>query len=202
MGSKILYYIVIKPISMLPYWILYGISDFFFLLMYYVFGYRKKVVTDNIQKCFPEKAEKEIYSIRRKFYRHFCDLVIESLKNFSISRGQATDRMKMLNSDLVDKWVSDRGGVILSTGHFGNWELWAAAAMYFHRKPVLGIYKRLSNAFFDAKMRETRGKNGLLLVSTRKRVIICELTRMNLKPSHSPLINRLLIRKNVFGLIL
>ena len=168
MGSKILYYIVIKPISMLPYWILYGISDFFFLLLYYVFGYRKKVVTDNIQKCFPEKAEKEIYSIRRKFYRHFCDLVIESLKNFSISRGQATDRMKMLNSDLVDKWVSDRGGVILSTGHFGNWELWAAAAMYFHRKPVLGIYKRLSNAFFDAKMRETRGKNGLLLVSTRE----------------------------------
>jgi KDO2-lipid IV(A) lauroyltransferase len=168
MGSKLLYYLVIKPISLCPYWILYGISDFFFLVLYYLVGYRKKVVTDNISKCFPEKSFQEVLSIRRKFYRHFCDLVIESLKNFSINRKQAMDRMNIVNPELVDKWVKERGGVILCTGHYGNWELWATAAMYFHRLPVLGIYKRLSNPFFDAKMRETRSKNGLLLVSTRE----------------------------------
>jgi KDO2-lipid IV(A) lauroyltransferase len=168
MGSKLLYYLVIKPTSLCPYWILYGISDFFFVVLYYIIGYRKKVVTDNIEKSFPEKTPSEILAIRRKFYRHFCDLVIESLKNFSITKKQATERMAVVNADLVDRWVDERGGVILCSGHYGNWELWAAAAMYFHRSPILGIYKRLSNTFFDAKMRETRGKSGLQLVSTRE----------------------------------
>ncbi|MDZ4752072.1 MAG: lysophospholipid acyltransferase family protein [Flavobacteriales bacterium] len=168
MGSKLLYYLIIKPISLCPYWFLYGLSDFFFVVLYYVVGYRKTVVSDNLEKSFPEKESKELLSIRRRFYHHFCDLVIESLKNFSISEKQATERMTQINTAIVDEWVAKRGGVILCTGHFGNWELWAAAAPYGMKYPIVGIYKRLSSAFFDEKMRESRSKSGIILVSTRE----------------------------------
>ncbi|MEY3397528.1 MAG: hypothetical protein RL220_122 [Bacteroidota bacterium] len=167
MGSRLLYYLVIKPISLLPYPVLYFISDFFFVVFFYLVGYRKAVVLDNLQKCFPDKPEKEILKIRRAFYRHFCDMVLESLKNFSVSPAEAAKRMVQENPELVDELAQKHGGVVLCAGHYANWELWAVAAPLGMKTKILGIYKKLSNAFFDEVMRNSRSKTGLLLVSTR-----------------------------------
>ena len=69
-GSALLYYLVLKPISLLPYPLLYGLSDFFFVVLYYLIPYRKKVVMSNLAKAFPEKSEAELKIICRKFYLH------------------------------------------------------------------------------------------------------------------------------------
>ena len=166
--SAILYWLVIKPISMLPYPVLYGISDFFFVIFYYLVGYRKKVVTANLKGCFPEKSDQEIAVIRKKFYRHFCDLVLESLKNFSITEKQAHARMKQLNPEFFKEYAERGQGLILAGGHYANWELWAVATPAFFEHKLVAIYKRLSNAYFDRKMRQTRGKFGLKLVPTKE----------------------------------
>ena len=88
MGNRILYYLVIFPISNLPYRLLYTFSDFLFLIVYSVIGYRKEVTLTNLKNSFPEKSSEEIDRISRKFYHHFCDLVVESLKGFTISEKQ------------------------------------------------------------------------------------------------------------------
>ncbi len=166
--SRILFWLVIKPLSLLPYWILYGVSDFLFLVLYYLVGYRKKVVHQNLALCFPEKDEKEIKRIEKKFYHHFCDLVIESLKNFSITQEEASKRMKHFNTEIFKHYADKNQSVIIAGGHYCNWELWAVTVADVVPHKVVGIYKRLSNKFFDGKMQSSRGRFGLSLVSTKE----------------------------------
>ena len=54
MMSAVLYTLIIKPISLLPYRALYVLSDFFYLVFYHLVGYRKKVVRGNLTRSFPE----------------------------------------------------------------------------------------------------------------------------------------------------
>lgn len=165
-GSALLYYLVLKPISLLPYFILYRVSDFFFFMLYYVIPYRKKVVMGNLKRCFPEKSDQELKAICRKFYRHFCDLVVESIKNFSISKEEAQKRFVTTNPEVMNAFAEKGQAIILTGGHYTNWELWAMAGPLAIDIKVVAIYKKLSNDYFDKKMRESRGKFGLHMVRT------------------------------------
>ena len=53
-------YPLIWILSRLPMGALYLISDFLYFLIYYIFGYRKKVVLENLELAFPDRKEKEL----------------------------------------------------------------------------------------------------------------------------------------------
>ncbi|MDF2436395.1 MAG: hypothetical protein K0Q95_771 [Bacteroidota bacterium] len=165
--NRILYYLVILPISSLPFPVLYAISDFLFFILYRVTGYRKKVVLANIQRSFPEKSAKEQEEICRKFYHHFCDLVLESLKTFTISEEEVKKRVVCTNPEVINKYYDQNRSVIIAGGHYNNWEIFAVAVDSFIKHKAVGIYKPLSNKYFDEKMRNTRSKYGLYMISTR-----------------------------------
>jgi len=167
MMSAALYWLVLKPISLLPYRGLYILSDIFFFVFYRLIGYRKKVVRGNLTRSFPEKSPAEIVEIEKDFYRHFCDLVLESLKNFSARPEQLAARFEHRNTEVLDRLHAEGRSAILAGGHYGNWEMWALSAPVHFRHRLMAIYKRLSNSYFDEKMRSTRGKFGLELVSTK-----------------------------------
>ena len=60
-----MYYIIyglVYLLSILPFWVLYGLADFLFIIIYYVARYRRKIVRKNLRNSFPEKGEKEIKS--------------------------------------------------------------------------------------------------------------------------------------------
>lgn len=164
--TKIAYYLLLKPISLLPYWVLYRLSDLLYLIFATVFPYRRKVAYTNIQRSFPELSEKEHRRILKRFYRHFCDLIVESFKNFSISEKQINKRMKAVNPEVIQEVIESNQGVVLCGGHYNNWELWAVAAALHIPGTLMAIYKRLSNPFLDQKMKQTRGKFGLTLIPT------------------------------------
>jgi Kdo2-lipid IVA lauroyltransferase/acyltransferase len=168
MASALLFWLIIKPISLLPYWLLYGVSDFFYVVLTYVIPYRKKVIEFNISKALPHLSEKEVVELRKKFLKHFCDLVIESLKNFSITAQEAQARMRHINPEVINAFAERNQSVILVGGHYANWELWAMAAPAPLKHQLVGIYKRLSNPFFDRKVRESRSRFGLHMVPTRE----------------------------------
>jgi KDO2-lipid IV(A) lauroyltransferase len=166
MGARILYYLLLKPISWLPYFILYRVSDFIYLLFSTVFPYRKKVVEGNLERCFPEKSPRERRSIRNAFYRHLADVFVESFKNFSITKKQIEQRFVCTNPGVLDEVAAHGQGIVLAGGHYNNWELYAMAAADHFTGRTMAIYKRIKNPWFDKKMRETRGKYGLELVPT------------------------------------
>jgi Kdo2-lipid IVA lauroyltransferase/acyltransferase len=167
MGSRLAYYLIILPISLLPYPLLYLKSDVFFILIYYVIGYRKKVVLENIQNSFPEKTEKQHREIMRKYYRHFMDLVFESLKGFTVSEHQIKKRFKWRNPEIINKYYDKGKDIILVGGHYNNWEMFAHGIGISVKHLPIGIYKPLSNKFFDHKMKSSRQRFRLKLFSMR-----------------------------------
>ena len=93
MGTKLLYYVILLPISKLPYPLLYLFSNFLYFLLYILSGYRKKVVFKNLKKSFPDKSEKELKGIMSQFFKHLCDVIVESIKGFTISERQLKKRL-------------------------------------------------------------------------------------------------------------
>lgn len=165
--NVLLYYLVIMPISLLPFPLLYGFSNFLYVMIYHVTGYRKKVVMQNIRNSFPERSEQEHQEICKKFYRHFCDLVVESLKAFTISKNEVAKRVICNDPSEINKYFDLKRSVIISGGHYNNWEIFAVAVDELIKHHTVGLYTPLSNKYFDGKMRSTRGRYGLEMISTK-----------------------------------
>lgn len=165
--AAFLYYLIIYPISVLPYKVLYWFSDITYYILYYVVGYRKKVVTENIINSFPEKSEDEINGIIKKFYRHFSDLIFETIKTFSISQNSAHGRMKVVNPELTDEYFNSGQDIIIAGGHYANWEAFTYTAQQHHHD-LVALFTPLSNKFFNKKMKVSREKCGMKLVSTKQ----------------------------------
>ena len=152
MITKISYYIFLIPISLLPYRLLYLLSDILYLLLYHVLGYRKKVVFTNLRNSFPNKNEQELKTIMSDFYRHFCDIVLESIKGFTISEKQLRKRLIIKNPEFSNYFADKGQSIIFVGGHYNNWEICAQGFSMYSNHKCIGIYKPLSNKFLNQKI--------------------------------------------------
>lgn len=167
MGSKILYYFIIYPISLLPFFILYRISDILAFVFEYIVGYRKKVIYGNLKNSFPNKTEKELKKIQHKFYTHFSDLIVESLKGFNLSEKTARKRISFEGIDDLESFYKEGKSILLLSGHYGNWEMPGSALPLFISHLPLAIYKPLKNEFFNNKIKNSRSAFGDVLCSMK-----------------------------------
>jgi KDO2-lipid IV(A) lauroyltransferase len=103
--SRLFFFMIIKPLSYFPLLVLYYFSDVVYLVVYKLVGYRTKVVNQNLKNSFPDKTVKEIQRIQDGFYRHLCDLIVESIKLFSISSRELKKRFVMLNAEILDRFL-------------------------------------------------------------------------------------------------
>lgn len=159
------FYLVILPISRLPSVVLYGISDVLYLFIYRLAGYRKKTVRTNIQNSFPELTGHQHRDIERTFYVHFCDLIVESIKAFTISEAEVKKRFIHRNPEIFNKYKKSGQHVTLVGGHYGNWELLAVSVgMEIPHQPV-ALYTPLSSAYMNAKIINSRSRYGLWMRS-------------------------------------
>jgi KDO2-lipid IV(A) lauroyltransferase len=158
----------------MPFWMLYGLSDFIFVLIYHVFGYRRKVVMANLKNSFPEKSLEELKSIEHKFYRYFCDLILETVKSLTISESTLKKRLSFASMELFEKYYSQKQSIVIVMGHFGNWELGGARFAVEPLHQLFVIYHPLKNKHFNGliyKMR-TRLGNGLYAMKDTLRGMI------------------------------
>jgi len=140
---------------------LYRISDLFYLLLITIFPYRKKIIETNLHNSFPELHDTEIHKLRNKFYRHFADLVIEGIKNLSISKKELSKRFVFKNLELINGILAKNQSVMLISGHYGNWEwMITSLASWFDYKTI-GIGMPLTNSFWDKALNERRSRFGL-----------------------------------------
>ena len=126
-------YPLIWVLSRLPMRILYIKSDFIYLFMFYIIGYRKKVVLENLKLSFPEKSDAELRTISKKFFKHFIDLIMESVKAFSISKKQISKRYTYKNPELVNAIAKKGRNIALVGAHQANWE-WSFSLLWFRYK--------------------------------------------------------------------
>lgn len=166
-------YILVYPLiwltSILPFRILYIISDFLYLIVYYVIGYRKKVVLSNLKIALPDKTEKELLVIRKKFYHHFVDIFMEMIKSFTISEKEINRRYKYTNLELLNNLYENGKSVAIVGGHYANWE-WVLNLNSFVKYNCVGAYTRVSNKYLNNQILKSRGKFGVQLVPTSKTI--------------------------------
>lgn len=163
--SKLLYFLVLKPLSLLPFRLLYLLSDVFYVVIYYLIGYRKKVVFKNLKQSFPQKNEKEIEQIAQAFYAHFCDLVLETIKMFSISKSELDRRCRWTMPQQFNSYFEQGKNIVFGCGHYGNWEMGGVALSALSPLHILCIYHPLSNSFFNRKIKSSRERFGVRLVA-------------------------------------
>ncbi|MET1260588.1 lipid A biosynthesis acyltransferase [Flagellimonas sp. DF-77] len=159
--NKLFYYLLLLPISRLPFPMLYGLSNVMYYLMYRLIGYRKAVVRKNLTQSFPDRSDTEIRAIEKKFYRHFCDIMVESIKNFTISEAATKKRMRIENPEVLERYFKEGRSVILVGGHYNSWELFALAVAGQIKHTPMALYSPLSNAFWNEKITASRSKYGL-----------------------------------------
>lgn len=163
----LLLYPLLWVISRFPMRLLFMISDLIYPILYYVIGYRKKVVRYNLRLSFPDKSEKELLQIEKKTFQHFIDVFMEMVKSFSITEKEMSKRLSITNPELLDPYYSSKQGVIFLSGHYANWE-WVSfiveRSLNYHMSVV---YKKLANPYFDRLIKKTRNKFGVTFVPTR-----------------------------------
>lgn len=151
---------LLQGIASLPFPVLYFISDLLYGLLFYLTGYRKKIVFQNLQKAFPEKSENERWAIAKQFYRNLTDIIVETIKLATISESELSQRVRILNPQIIDELI-DKGQLVLAMGgHECNWEWGPTGGIPYFHCPIDSVYKPLSNAFFEAFILHIRSRLG------------------------------------------
>ena len=170
---QFLVYILVYPflwmISKLPFKLLYAFSDGLYILIYRIFGYRKKTVNDNLRLVFPEKTNEEIKAIAKKFYHHMCDMFLEMIKSLSITQEQLNKRFIIRNVEELKQIDEQSQSYILMFGHYSSYE-WTISVQDQIKAKGFVIYKSLKNTYFDRLVRSIRSKYNSELVDTKKAI--------------------------------
>ena len=162
---------LLKLLSLLPLRVLYLLSDVLCAVVYRLVRYRLDVVRKNLRNALPDKTDDELRLIERRYYRHLCDCIVETVKLLHISDRQLRRRVEVRNSGLVDRAVAEGHPVILFLGHYGNWE-WAQSVMLsFSCECLCGeIYRPLKNKTMDRVMRRIRSRFDTVCIPQRNAV--------------------------------
>ncbi|MCG1037739.1 lysophospholipid acyltransferase family protein [Polaribacter sargassicola] len=161
-----LIYPFIWLISKLPMRVLYFFSDVFYILNYYIIGYRKKVVLNNLKLSFPDKSDQEIKKISKGFFKHLTDFIVESIKTFTISEKEISKRIKYKNIDLLENVAKNGKSIALVGIHQANWEWLTGLPLHIKNPDFYAAYTKVENKHFEKVVKMSRSKFGGTLYRT------------------------------------
>lgn len=156
----ILFYYVLLPLSLLPMWLLYGISSLTAYFLQYIIGYRSKVIEKNLLLSFSELSIEERKKIKSQFYKHLADVFLEAFKMLSISRKNLMKRYKCNNSEILKPYYDKGQSVILVSAHYNNWEYMVLSLDLQFSHHGIGVGKRMTNKSFGDLMHKKRTRYG------------------------------------------
>ena len=157
---------VLMPLSRLPAPVMYALSRGLAWGLGSVVGYRRKVVETQLGRAFPAWGPGEVRAVSRAFYRNFADIVVESVRHFTMGEAEAQRRMRYEGTECLEAFHRAGRHVVVAGGHMNNWELYALTADRPVSHQVTAIYKRLADPVMDEAMRKTRERLGLKMVPT------------------------------------
>jgi len=152
--------LLFRFLALFPLPFLYILADFLYLIAFYVIGYRKEVVWQNLKNSFPEKTDKELRKIQKDFYRHLAEVFIETLRSLQISKQELEKRVKIQNLELLTNRLKEGKNVLVLLGHLFNWEWLSHITAIKQNYPVYFVYQPLRNRFFDKLMLTIRTRFG------------------------------------------
>ena len=183
-------------ISILPFRFFYWFSDFIYLIVYHIIGYRKKTVKYNLALALPHLSSEERLVIEKKSYHHLCDMFLEMIKTMTISSAEMNRRFVVTNIELVKEYEKKGKSAVLLASHYASWE-WLLSINEKTKFKGIGVYKKIANKYFDKLLRDIRSKYNAELVETNKAIPLMAENQKNgilsmygLASDQSPKLNR------------
>lgn len=150
-------YCLFYALSLLPFWLLYALSDVEYFFMYRLIGYRRKIVRGNLRSAFPDMGKQELDKIERGFYHWFCDYFFEAMKLLSISDREMRKRLCITNGEVHEQWFRQGRNTAAILGHYCNWEWLTRVGMDMDEsRRLCFIYDPLHSKAFDHLFRRLR----------------------------------------------
>jgi len=169
---QLLVFILVYPalwlVSILPYRLFYLLSDLFFILIYHIVGYRKKVVYENLKLVFPNKKEKEILRIRKDFFKHLCDMFLEMVKTMNLSKEEVKKRYHVKNIEVIQE-IEKTTSILIVCSHFANWE-WNVSMNNYVQSKGYAVYQKIGNDYFDQWIKRVRQRWNTTLITQKQTV--------------------------------
>ncbi|MGN0281208.1 MAG: lysophospholipid acyltransferase family protein [Prevotella sp.] len=164
-------YSFFKLLSLLPFGILYMLSDIMCFVMKHIVGYRKRIIYKNLRNSFPDKTDLELKSIADEFYRHLCDCIVETVKLLHVSDEEMKRRVEIVNGNLIDRMAEDGKSIVLFIGHYGNWE-WVQEVPRSYARPEVSaeIYRHAKNKVFNRLIKRIRSRYSSMQIVQKKAV--------------------------------
>lgn len=176
--AYILIYPILWFISILPFSVLYKLSDVVCFFVHRVFGYRVSVVRKNLKLTLPHLSKNELTAIENKFYTHLCDLFLEMIKTINISDKEIKKRFVFTNIELINEYEAKGKSVLLMCAHYASWE-WLIVISKYINFNTYGIYKQMQNPYFDRLVQKIRFRLGAELLETKKAIEKMEYNKAN-----------------------
>ena len=152
--------VLCKITARLPFWVIFRLADIFYVLIYYIVRYRRKVVHENLTKSFPEKSPEEIRRITKKFYHHLSDLGLETIKFNRMTEKEIDDRLKVNDLDIYEEYYKQGKSIVLLGQHHNNWE-WSGSIQRFIKAQYLVVYNPVrKNKALERFILDTRERFG------------------------------------------
>jgi KDO2-lipid IV(A) lauroyltransferase len=164
--SKLLNYFLFYLLllfSLLPMAVLYGISWFLFLLLYYVFRYRRNVVLKNLTGSLPGTTD--IRKIEKQFYLFLSEMFFETIKCLTISKKNLLKRITCDNAEIMEAYARENRSVIFLSAHYGNWEMLIYVLNLLFPHLAIGVGKPLSNQTMNVLINSKRSKTGMKIIN-------------------------------------
>jgi KDO2-lipid IV(A) lauroyltransferase len=159
--------ILLRLFSLLPFFLLDAIGYIMTFLLNNIFPYRKEIILKNLRHAFPEKSEKELLEIKKKYYSYFSRLFVENIKMFNLSLNQLDKRISLENPELIKEYFDNGSDIALMAAHYGNWE-WLLGLRKDIPHHSIGIYKSLNNRYYNRFFVRQRAKFGTEMVNMRE----------------------------------
>ncbi|MDE7123511.1 MAG: lysophospholipid acyltransferase family protein [Alistipes sp.] len=152
-------------VAVLPYWVKYYLTEnLLFVLLYYCLRYRRRVVTDNLRRSFPEKGEAELRRIRRRFYRTLAEVMVDTINMAHMSAEKARRAVGIGNLDEHLREVRGRDWIAM-TAHYGCWEYGSYWGVYERSQLLISVYHPLRNPVVERFYQRLRNYENATAVS-------------------------------------
>jgi KDO2-lipid IV(A) lauroyltransferase len=163
---------------MLPFKALYLFSDFIYLIVYYVIGYRKKTVRENLALALPHLSVEERLIIEKKSFRHLCDMFLEMIKTMTISKKEISKRFTFTNLEVYKKLEAKEKSISMMMAHYASYE-WAISLNANVTYSGFAIYKKIANPYFDKLVRNIRSRFKATLITTKETIPLIIKNKMS-----------------------
>jgi KDO2-lipid IV(A) lauroyltransferase len=159
------FWLTVQLCRLLPFKILYALSDGLYLIIYYLIPFRRKIALENLSNAFPKLSNAEINSIHKQHVHFMCDMMLETLKGFTLNETEIIKRWKVTNPEFIAPYRDQ--SIIIISSHYGNWE-WGISLKQQINYPCINVYKPIRNSLINNYILNARKKIGVTLIAVKE----------------------------------